>query len=74
MMENLSIAASSVRQLCIERNYFTHGDNEQYERVLSMVYDRSPREIAVAIWICSDTTDSIEVIEDALNGVFSWFK
>lgn len=34
------LSRDDLRRLCIRENYFTRGDNEEYEELLSMLNDR----------------------------------
>lgn len=55
-----------VRKLCIDRNWFTCGGNDAYDKVLSMAdFDGPIHDIAVGIWVNSDNAQ-LEEIEEAL--------
>lgn len=52
-MNNLTIA--TVHRLCNKNQWFTQGDNVQYEKMFRMVEENAPiEEIATAIWLCTD--------------------
>lgn len=52
-MRNLTIWG--VRELCIEKDWFTCGSCEQYEKMFDMVRNgESTANIALAIWLCSN--------------------
>ena len=57
--------------LCVKRNYFTCGTNEQYQKMFDMARDgATAHDIALVIWVCSDDKDLsfIEAeVEDILN-------
>lgn len=55
-----------VASYCRRNNLFTSGDMEQYEKVLSACDDNTTpvHDIAVMIWICSDTEKTVEEIEN----------
>lgn len=47
----------NLRQLCIDHDWFTAGDNEQYEKLFyanEHPEDYSLKDIASIIWVCSD--------------------
>ena len=49
------MAVDKLYQLCNRYQWFTHGTNYQYEKMFSMTRgDFSLKDIAVAIWICSE--------------------
>lgn len=53
-MEN-RISNTTLQQLCIKNNWFTCGDNEQYDALFEANKTGAPIEqIATIIWICSD--------------------
>lgn len=65
---------AELRELCIEKNWFTHGSVGQYEKLFevnSKLYGGLPAEdpvctkdIATIIWLCSDAN-----YNDILKGV-----
>ena len=55
--------AMEIREICIKNNWFTNGDNEQY----NILFDRVRKgadieEIATIIWICSSNVTKEEVM------------
>ena len=58
-----------VRQLCIRRGYFTRGSNEQYMRMFSMLNVFSMKDVAVAIWLCSDNRFSFNSIYNDIKAL-----
>lgn len=62
-----------LRELCIKQGWFTQGSVEQYEKLFELnikLYDGEPAEdvvgtkdIAMAIWLCSDAcyTDIVKI-------------
>lgn len=61
------ISAEELRLLCIEKDWFTHGTNQQYQKLFDMNRDgASLEELALVIWICS-SNDSREAILHELN-------
>ena len=61
-----------VRKVCIERNYYTKGDNEHYQTMLAKVYDRHYasgsilQDLAQDIKDHSDTPDRVKDIAQNL--------
>lgn len=48
--------------LCVEKNYFTCGDNMQYMRMFELARSGAPaHDVALVIWICSDNIDLDEI-------------
>ena len=49
------IPTELLRELCIEKNWFTCGTNEQYAKLFyANSHGSSIEEIATIIWLCSD--------------------
>lgn len=49
------ISNTALRNLCIENDWFTAGDAEQYKKLFYMNDMRAPiDQIATVIWLCSD--------------------
>lgn len=50
------IPTLKLRNICIRHNYFTGGDNRQYEKLFELFENNEQmHDIALIIWICSDT-------------------
>ena len=50
------IPTSKLQGFCIRHNYFTAGDNEQYEKLFDLFEKNEPmHDIALVIWVCSET-------------------
>lgn len=62
--------AEHLRQICIKNNWFTGGDNTQYDKLFRMNEDNvsTLHDMAVVIYICSDT--DLQTIENTLNYEF----
>lgn len=61
------LTAQKVIDYCIKNNFFTHGDNMQYKRVLELAEKGFPlHDIATMIWICSETDKHATEIEHDL--------
>lgn len=61
--------SAAIRQLCIDKNYFTCGSNEQYNKMFDMVENNAePHDIALVIWICSEDAD-LEAIEASITDI-----
>lgn len=53
------MTTDTMRQLCIKHNWFTSGDIDQYDKLMTMVKEReSLNRMALAIWICTDSLDA----------------
>lgn len=49
------ISNYTLRNLCIKNNWFTAGDNEQYDKLFQLnEMEATIERIATAIWMCSD--------------------
>lgn len=65
-----ALSAEELRLLCIEKNWFTAGSSQQYEKLFDMNRDgASLEELALVIWICS-SNDSREAILHELEKRF----
>lgn len=58
-----------LRSLCIHKNWFTCGTNEQYDKLFYANEMKCPiEEIATIIWLCSEEdcrrADILEVLKD----------
>lgn len=54
-------------RLCMDNNYFTCGDNSQYDKLFEAnEQNASKKELALIIWVCSENV-SIEEIENNLK-------
>ena len=63
----MTIDRYTLYRLCNDNNYFTCGDNSQYEKLFTAnEYNASIRELAFIIWICSENV-SIKEIEIRLQ-------
>ena len=60
----------AIRNLCIERDWFDAGTNEQYGKMFDLCVDStiSNKEIAICIWLCS-TKAKIEEITIELEKI-----
>lgn len=71
MKKKKKITATDIYQLCLNNGWFTRGDNEQYAKVMRAAdAGMKIREIAVAIWLCSDNIlleDIVSKIKDYLR-------
>ena len=48
IIERQHLSAYSVRNVCCKHNFYTKGDNEQYEAMFNMVYALYPKSIITA--------------------------
>lgn len=54
-------------RLCNDNNYFTGGDNSQYDKLFEAnERNASKKELALIIWVCSENV-SLEEIETNLK-------
>lgn len=55
-MKNYTVTTKyNLRDLCIRKQWFTCGDNKQYEKLFyANEHGASIEEIATIIWLCSD--------------------
>mgnify|MGYP007101845788 CR=1 FL=1 len=61
------ITPDTLRRFCASRGYFTVGDNAQYEKLFDLARnERSAHELALVIWLCSVTEETVEEIEHEL--------
>ena len=60
-----------LRELCIEKEWFTCGNNDQYDKLMMMSTSKYPckiyslHDMALVIWICSENY-SLDEIEKEL--------
>lgn len=57
-----------LRQMCIKRNWFTHGTNEQYDKMFDLADIGDVDGVIYSIWLCSGDID-IDEIEQAVRGL-----
>lgn len=64
MSNKARISCEELRQLCVQREWFTAGSNEQYEKLFILVKSgASLDECALTIWLCSNNCTRAEVLE-----------
>ena len=58
-MKNYSITTpDALGNLCVKKEWFTHGSHRQYDNMLRMNEQLAPiEEIATLIWLCSDNEE-----------------
>ena len=57
-----------LRLLCIRKNWFTCGTNEQYEKLFYANESGCPiEELATIIWLCSDDCRRSDILEDLIS-------
>lgn len=61
-------------QLCIRLNWFTCGSNRQYDKLFELADhinsgrdEITVKDLAIVIWVCSDTDLSIDYIVSVLE-------
>ena len=58
-----ALSAEDLRVLCIRENWFTNGDNSQYEKLFDLNREgASLEDLALVIWLCSSGVDREEVL------------
>ena len=58
-----ALSAEDIRVLCIRENWFTNGDNSQYEKLFDLNREgASLEDLALVIWLCSSGVDREEVL------------
>lgn len=63
----MTINRYTLYRLCNDNNYFTCGDNSQYEKLFTANENNaSKKELALIIWVCSENA-TIEEIEENLK-------
>lgn len=69
-----------MRQLCIKHNWFTSGDINQYDKLMTMVKERESLDhIALVIWIFTDSldadiTEESEIYRELVNNSYVELK
>ena len=71
------IPNDELRALCIKRNWFTCGTNEQYAKLFhANASGASMEEIATIIWLCSDDEEHCrrDILADLKEARAAWTK
>lgn len=57
------ISNYKLREMCIENNWFTCGNNTQYDRLFRMNESGkySISQIALVIWLCSEDAEAVDI-------------
>lgn len=64
----MTVPSNLIYNLCNEKGYFTAGDNDQYDKLFYLnELEVSADELALAIWLCSDSVDLRTVTNDVRN-------
>ena len=65
---NNTMNTMEMRNLCIKNNWFTNGDNTQYDMLFEKVNEGADiEELATIIWICSTNVTKDEVIKQLMT-------
>lgn len=56
----------NLRKMCIENNWFTHGSNEQYDKMFDLADVGDIDGVIYTIWLCSGDID-INDVEEAVK-------
>ena len=58
-----ALSAEDLRVLCIQEDWFTNGDNSQYEKLFNLNREgASLEDLALVIWLCSSDVEREEVL------------
>lgn len=71
------IPTEDLRALCIKKNWFTCGTNEQYAKLFrANIYGAPIEEIATIIWLCSDDEEHCrrDILADLKAARAAWTK
>ena len=71
------VPTSDLRALCIKRNWFTCGTNEQYAKLFYANSHGAPiEEIATIIWLCSDEEQHCrrDILADLKEARAEWLE
>lgn len=52
-----------IRRLCIEKNWFTGGDNDEYEKMFKASHTMPVDAVAAMIYVCSENVEHEEVLK-----------
>ena len=64
----MTINNHTLYRLCNEKQYFTCGTNEQYEKLFELnALDTATIELATIIWICSDNASRKDIINELIK-------
>lgn len=64
----MTINNFTLYRLCNEKQYFTCGTNEQYEKLFELnELDTATIELATIIWICSDNVNRKDIINELIK-------
>lgn len=71
------IPTEYLRALCIKKNWFTCGTNEQYAKLFrANINGASMEEIATIIWLCSDDDEHCrrDILADLKEARAAWTR
>ena len=55
-------ASERIRELCINKKWFTCGSTRQYEKMFDLVKEGgSIHDISMCIWLCSDDVSYVKI-------------
>ena len=58
-----ALLSEDLRVLCIQEDWFTNGDNSQYEKLFDLNREgASLEDLALVIWLCSPDVSREEVL------------
>lgn len=64
----MTINNHTLYRLCNEKNYFTCGTNEQYDKLFELNSQNiGAMELATIIWICSDNASRKDIINEVIK-------
>ena len=62
----------SIYCLCNRNQYFTHGTNEQYDKMFSMATseESTARDVAIMIWTCSSPETDLAEVQTEIKKIY----
>ena len=64
----MTISSYTLYRICNEKQYFTDGSNEQYDKLFELNRQNiSIIELATIIWICSDGKKRTDIFNELLK-------
>lgn len=68
--QDITKMTNKLRELCVKKNWFTAGSNEQYEKLFQRQREgASLEELAIIVWVCSEDCTKDEIY-DAMARTF----
>lgn len=62
--QDITKMTSKLRELCVKKNWFTAGSNEQYEKLFQRQREGANlEELAIIVWVCSEDCTKDEIYD-----------